>query len=551
MHLILEGAPSLIANASNCTDSMENYSDSKYPVLYRGQDQDRTPRSSATRYSSGVLRTGVGLIAAMTLAACWSPSPGAPGSETGMSESTESEATESGEATESAGSEETGDDQPSLFGAFEEEGFVTQLGHASAFMVEDCEFIDDCYGNNPSSPYLLFSLPGHPDEPENIPASAIGDLPQVPEGMSPAYALEAKEVMVIVGQTPPSAKYFGFTPYLFTRADSGGDLVTIFASLGDTLNHVNLLADGASFFDTQFAIVASSDADAAESARLALESDGVPASAINLMVLPRDLIDFGLGPVDDTVMMLGRVALFEDAQAGAAYLDLPPLDVYRLTPDAMGEALPTPERLPRGDGKDEDALEPALEELEAAIELSLEGQNIEEVTITSSGAVSLFLNPERCLDMVTECLGDNGDTTYAVGPITVAQGDDTLLLGPDDHFVIYGVNHAAAGKAEYSSLAVYAKTKRMGVVTANDAEMLGSVEAYVPGHPDADMLFAYEVRRDCEGRDYCLDLPTEFPGVGLTESLFFVFRAYVNPGMSVSPDFNELLAERVIVVRAG
>ena len=79
--------------------------------------------------------------------------------------------------------------------------------------------------------------------------------------------------------------------------------------------------------------------------------------------------------------------------------------------------------------------------------------------------------------------------------------------------------------------------------------MDGSADSYVPMLPEKDALFAYEIRRDCSMRPFCLTLPTSFPGIAADQGIFFIFRAYINPGLTVSAAPSELVPERVILVR--
>ena len=76
--------------------------------------------------------------------------------------------------------------------------------------------------------------------------------------------------------------------------------------------------------------------------------------------------------------------------------------------------------------------------------------------------------------------------------------------------------------------------------------MPGSVDRYLPDHPDADQLFALKVARDCGADAYCLEIPTGFPGVDPDQDLQFLGRAYIQPGTSVAPAAGELMTERVI-----
>lgn len=427
-------------------------------------------------------------------------------------------------------------------------GFRVQEGHVSVFRVEDCELLERCFGNNVAAPYLLFNLPGFPDDEASVPPPSLGPIPGVPENMAPAYFLESNEVVWIEGEHPTSASYFGFTPYLFQRSDVLGERVPVFASLSDTVNDVSIAASP----DASFSILIGSDLDAMQSAHEAIVAGGGGSkSFINELILPRDKIRHGRGADDDTLLILGRTAFGGEDPRRASYLEDVPLRVYRITPKNTGQARVVPARAPRGDGTSEDGLNDALDTLEAAIIANLGGVPHSKITMTSAAIISTLINPDACLEDVTECLGDNSDTTYAAGPLDVIQGAGELKLGADDRIIIYGVNHRAAGKAIYSNVSVYSDERRIGVAAITDKEMEGTT-AWLDS-PTAEMkdLFVYEVRRDCGSVENCLALPEDFPGVPLNEDLFFIFRAYINPGLAVSAAPEELLTERVIFVPGG
>ena len=61
-------------------------------------------------------------------------------------------------------------------------------------------------------------------------------LPDASNGASFSceWRLKEHEVVLVVGCTPPPAKYFGITPYVYKSYD-GGQVQTLFASAGDTL----------------------------------------------------------------------------------------------------------------------------------------------------------------------------------------------------------------------------------------------------------------------------------------------------------------------------
>ena len=45
-------------------------------------------------------------------------------------------------------------------------------------------------------------------------------VPRTPAGMSPVWRLRPDEAVVYLGKTPPAAKYFSYTPYIFDRLNA-------------------------------------------------------------------------------------------------------------------------------------------------------------------------------------------------------------------------------------------------------------------------------------------------------------------------------------------
>ncbi|MEM6296822.1 MAG: hypothetical protein AAGA54_36490 [Myxococcota bacterium] len=454
--------------------------------------------------------------------------------------------TESSNASSSTGGPAT------LEGQFERAGFVVQPGVVTTFTLDDCATLTDCFGNNATTPYVLFGLPPHPDRPDEVPESVVGAIPNIPETVSAAWFLESNEAVVIVGRTPPTASYYGITPYVFTRATDAETRYVPFASVADTLNTVTTQTATGERFDAEFSLVVAGDADVRAAATEALITAGYAEEGMNDLVFSSERVRFGLDTDADQLMLMGRVALIEDPDAAADFLEAPSFEVWRLTfAEESTNPEAAPERTPRGDGTNEDVYRDSLDALEDAIETSLGDAAFESISVASSQTVAFAIDPEQCLTSGNECLGDNTDTTYAVGPLDVATADGTLTLGPDEAFIVYGVNHAATGKATYSNMSLYSQARRAGVIAIADAQMEGSADRFLPDHPDRDALWAYEIRRACDGRPYCAELPTSFPGVPIEENIFFIFRAYLQPGSTVSPGHAEILAERVIKVASG
>ena len=92
-----------------------------------------------------------------------------------------------------------------------QQGFEVSRGYFKLYTQEDCpasyEVLKSCLGNNPAAPYVLPVVPAWPDEWVD-PATAGMVGPTVP-GYNASYRLDPREALVIVGELPPPAAYFG------------------------------------------------------------------------------------------------------------------------------------------------------------------------------------------------------------------------------------------------------------------------------------------------------------------------------------------------------
>jgi hypothetical protein len=98
--------------------------------------------------------------------------------------------------------------------ALTQRGYVVQAGQVRFFQPEDCLALENCAGNNPSSPYGLYCLPAAPDET----VAKTYESPCPPESnLRWVWRLRPDEAVVFLGKTPPEARYFSFRSYLFSR----------------------------------------------------------------------------------------------------------------------------------------------------------------------------------------------------------------------------------------------------------------------------------------------------------------------------------------------
>ena len=232
------------------------------------------------------------------------------------------------------------------------------------------------------------------------------------------------------------------------------------------------------------------------------------------------------------------MALFADEKAGQEYLNTVTVGI-KVTPKSAVklDPFPAPELRVRGTGKTEIDLQPALEELRKAILAKYSGLAAKEL--------KTYVWLSESYDAVqteTYVAGESRDTVYL--------RSDTLTLGDDrDEFVIvYGVNHAATGKATYANCNFYGEAAWNGVTGIYNPEYAGSAEQYLPGNPLAKYLYVCKFARSCGSEKTCIAVPTgpKAHGVALDEPAFIGFRAYMEPATRVGPAYTELLYDRVI-----
>ena len=418
--------------------------------------------------------------------------------------------------------------------ALEAQGFQVQKGSFRVLDLSDCCAAGkSCSGNNPTSPYDAFHVP-------RAPGQTVANPNEGTDGLAASFRLRGDEAVIWVGTTPPVAKYFGLTPYLMDREDAPGVRKPIFASLSETLNQLVLQAGSAPDpFEAPVAVIATADQGTESEAKKALVAGGVPAGAINTLTFDPALVKLGVDDAADTVGVLFRVALFDDATQGKAYLNAIPGELWRATPKAQKTPapLPSPSARPKNTTDTEAALASALDALEAAVIAKHPGLTSKTLFVSKGTP-----DPLACIQGKAFCAGDNRDTNY---PTTLPQ---PLFSSPDDFFVVIGVNHALTGKTSYSNFSVYAVEHLVGVASVDNLKYAGSAAAFLPSHPDASKLYAWKVARSCAGDPQCLAIPDAGcpNGVGAGKSGTITFRTYLEPKTKTAPDPSTLVLDRVI-----
>lgn len=365
-------------------------------------------------------------------------------------------------------------------------------------------------------------------------------------GSVPAFTLGPSDALLWVGCTPLPAAYFSARSYLFSEpaAGGGGGYDVLFASLGDSTNHLVANTTPGGPWNRTAAFITTADAGTGAAVAAALVAAGLPAGAINVDAIPPGLVAGGMRAALFTYLL--RVAVFADPAAGAAYTGATsPVRSLVAAPGRPGRPLPVPALRPRP-AVDEAWLAPAQASLLAAAQAhwAAAGGVVSNVQPLAPFIIEGF----ACIAARTDCLGDNRDAAYMTTQRAETLADDAAVL------VIVGVEHGAAGGCAYSAFDVTNNATAAGVAGADSSQFGGSAAYFGPGVPHGDLLFAYAVARNCSAPlaaaagGYCVQaagpwLPPDAPIVVWA-------RAYLHRAARVGPATESLLESVVFRVDA-
>jgi len=406
-------------------------------------------------------------------------------------------------------------------------------------------------GNNAGAPYKgVFGA-----IPENIEIKDISALANVREkiesflygtpGLIQGWQLNPDEALVIVTKTPPKCAYFSYCGFIFYKYyEQEKQRKWIFTSYNDPLNNLTIKTSGTpngakgNPFNQDTIIIVTADRGTDQRIRSAAASAGYPPDITNTYVIPSSMVKLGTGPEFDTVVFGHRMALFADEKAGQEYVNAITI-ALRVTPKSSAklDPFPAPDLRIRGTGKTEVDFQPALEELRQAILAKHSNFSANELE-TSVWLPESYDAVQRGLYVA----GESRDTIY-LRSNTFTLGDD-----PNEFVIVYGVNHAASGKATYSNCSFYGEAGWNGVAGIYSTEYAGSAEQYLPDNPLAKYLYVCKFARSCGSEKTCVVVPTgpKAHGVKLDEPAFVAIRAYLEPATRVGPAYTELLYDRAI-----
>eukprot|EP00592_Proboscia_alata_P015959 CAMPEP_0194399770 /NCGR_PEP_ID=MMETSP0174-20130528/126839_1 /TAXON_ID=216777 /ORGANISM="Proboscia alata, Strain PI-D3" /LENGTH=443 /DNA_ID=CAMNT_0039196205 /DNA_START=168 /DNA_END=1499 /DNA_ORIENTATION=+ len=392
-----------------------------------------------------------------------------------------------------------------------------------------------CFGNNPDSPYGINSFLN-----ENaVDGEYTKDL-----DINIERRFRADEAIVFFGLTPPEAKYIGYTHYLSKRRF--GRSKRINASLGDTINHlnINVTGDGSpgDTFNSDVCIVTTADQNMFDAIATGMLSVGVPSDSMNLQVLAKDTLQLGLTKHHDSISWLNRIVRFADKEAGAAYMANPPVFLFRITPLTEKEIAPypIPIRKTRKTGQNENYMWYTIERLERTLRKRFD-RKVRTSYINPSSKVTATFG-ETCLKKEKNCKRDNSDAAYFFNY-------PARNMGPNELLIIYGVNHVQTGFATYMSISIYDWNGVAFAALNSEDDMVGSASQFIPYMEHVDKAFAIVMARDCTEFTYCLEVPYTRPGFPSWVTPVLTVRNILHPNTTAGPDFEEIISTKVMYAK--
>jgi hypothetical protein len=463
-------------------------------------------------------------------------------------------------------------------------GFSLQQGGFTYWdlVKETCQgHLPDTLANNPwPNVYVVLQMPPHP-----------GVQPPLVDRY---WQLGKDEAIVLVGNTPPSAKFFSYQTFMITLPASDQRMGV---PVGDSINIGTIKTIGPDKDNRPIVYIITGNRETERRVRAAALKAGYPDAIINVEAVSPVIAPLGAGDEGSWLAFGHRVAVPFDKTAVENYARNPPYKVFRVTPNQplKDDPEPVPVLRTRGTGHTEMALYPSLKKLRQAILDANGGKPVKELdtkvwqlTTPPGNREMIVEKPYVGLQRGIQVIGATRDTNYLA-----TYPNFELRSGVDEFVLVYGVNHQTTGKVTYTSFSIYADKDRWfglkdGTMTSpkyddpdGDGPLTGnpgdSAKKYLC--PDAQHcdpnwqnFYVWKVARDCHGEAYCMPVKEEFAGldgqpyqcnlydwyanpvdptlIGQFDldnaEMFFLWRSYMEPDTKIGPDDNELLYDRAI-----
>lgn len=477
------------------------------------------------------------------------------------------------------------------------EGYEVARGYWTLWSADDCKLplqtVGFCYGNNPTSPYVLAIVPPWKNEFVDQSWNMQHMLIEGRKGMIPNYRLGEREALVVFAQLPPPARYFGLGTNVFTRqaklnqtdpayvrldtpetqdllkiifgASPNPDRLMMIATIGDTINNIVIENQSNESWGQQRFFVITPDEMMAQAMTKAFKQVGVDWTHVFTepvgFVDPDNrskpnLVRLGYGSEADDFITYIRYSMPNDAALGEQWREQLPLTILRVR-DPNGGKAENPFKIQQYDPKvanyDETALKDDLSKLVAAVK-DYWGQTSDNNSADFK-SLSLWVDliGQHCLGYdgppapdpkghITlprgpmDCLGDNQDADYQISGGKYHLDDDQVIA-------VVGTLGTETRNATYSSLSVNWFPELVGVLNRDDPVLQGSAVKFKGKLSDPTRykyFYVYYFARDCSGLyPWCQEVPRTLVPRG--DMIKIIQRNYVNPGKTRGPDPNKVL----------
>lgn len=452
----------------------------------------------------------------------------------------------------------------------EQQGFTVQEGSLYLFNPADMfgnYIVPSCFCNNADTPYAVYLMPEGPGQVN-------------PNAYPFTFKLGENEAVVLLGWTPPPMAYFSYQTFLAGRFVDG-KFKRIYANLGDTINmktinvgsSVNEETSGTKF-NSPTIIISTPDRNTDAVIRGEIAKAGFDIDIVNTEIIPSALVRLGLDKEDDELNFLFRTAFFKDPDDKNKFTSDPPLVgnneilvkppyennfrgwVLRVTPPDTLKKDPfpiAPLRVRATGDTSELELSGTMENLRQAILSKYSDYSATEIKTHRWFEESFY-----GIQTNTDVFGETRDTVYF--------RTDPFELSDDDFAIVYGPVHSLTGKSIYSSFILYTNDVvedllplysriLLGFLSVNSEMSIesrlglkGSAERFLPDDSKAELFYVWKIaRKNPDNEDYCAVIPvSNYERITYNE-LFVAFRAYIDPNLTVSAAYEEILMDKVIV----
>jgi len=463
----------------------------------------------------------------------------------------------------------------------EQQGYEVNRGYFKLLTTEDADYsyrtMGSCYGNNPAAPYVVFAVPPWPEEFVD-PATKLA-LGLTYEGYDTLFRLDPREAIVIFGQLPPDASYFGMQTYLFSREgtfDTGSAQyiffatyypaflsfffatvpdnparIQVFNSLGNSNNNAVIVNQSGAAFDQERFFIITPDQFMNDAIRQSLAGISVADENIFTEPIPPTVLT-GLDEHADDFAALIRYAepldQGTDGTPSALWRQDLPLVVLRVR-DTRTERTPVP-------------YEPLVLETRTATDESWLTDDLNNLVAEICTKWGLTSGPDCVSDFLSmqtwpvlmvgpigteigmNCLGDTQDTSY--------HGTPNLSLDNGEIYAVVSTLGTETDNASYVGLSVNESLKMKGIANISSKTLTGTAAEYGPTVNNTDKFYVYYFARDCSDLQiitsgHCFTVTEEMIPPG--DYLKLAQRNYLRPGTQRGPDSSLILTPKLIKLK--